>query len=350
MSEQELMELPAERKKLETFFIEFNPAGLDEVTAKIRGMAEDLPADMAVKKNRDAVASFAYRIARLKTTVDKAGADLKAEYVEIPKKIDATRRQYKDALESLQHEVRKPVTDWEETEKQRVAELQARLAGLQAMAQAGDATAVEIRSTIAAVEDIAIGSDWQEFATEGRHLQARALETLRKALAAAEQREAEQAELERLRKEAEERAQKDREEAIAREAAEKAKQEQAQALAKAQADAELAEQRRIAAEKQAEADRIEADQRAERERVEAEKRAAEQAEAAAQAERDRIAAEQAKADAEKAAREADREHQGKINSAAMQAIQQAGQLSDEQARAIIVAIIKGRVPAVQINY
>lgn len=357
MSEQELMELPAERKKLETFFIEFNPAGLDEVTAKIRGMAEDLPADMAVKKNRDAVASFAYRIARLKTTVDKAGADLKAEYVEIPKKIDATRRQYKDALESLQHEVRKPVTDWEETEKQRVAELQARLAGLQAMAQAGDATAVEIRSTIAAVEDIAIGSDWQEFATEGRHLQARALETLRKALAAAEQREAEQAELERLRQEAAEREQKEREERIAREAAEKARQEQAEALAKAQAEKELAEQRRIAAEKQAELDRekaeqerIAAEQKAEQDRIEAQARAKQQAEAAAQAERDRIAAEQAKAEAEKAAREADREHQGKINSAAMQVIQQAGQLSDEQARAIIVAIIKGRVPAVQINY
>ena len=65
---------------------------------------------------------------------------------------------------------------------------------------------------------------------------------------------------------------------------------------------------------------------------------------------DRIAAEQAKAEEEKAAREADREHQGNVNRAAMEAIQQAGSLTDEQARAVIVAIIKGEVPSVTINY
>ena len=339
MSEQELMTLPSERKQLEAFFIQPDVKDLAEVTTTIRTLAADLPADMAVKKNRDAVASFAYRIARLKTTVDKTGADLKAEYVEIPKKIDATRRQYKDAFEALQTEIRKPVTDWEDAEKQRVADLQARLDGLQAMTQVGNAPAEEIRSTLDAVEAIAIGDDWQEFAAEGRHQKAKALETLREALSAAEQREAEQAELARLRKEAEEREQKDREEAVAREAAEAAKQEQAEALAKAQAEKELAEQRRIAAEKQAEQDR-----------ADAERKAAEAAEQAAARERQRIADEQAKAEAEQKAREADKEHKGAINRAALEAIQAAGQITEEQARAITVAIIKGQVPAVTISY
>ena len=290
MSEQELMTLPDERKQLEAFFIEFNPDGLNEVTEKIRSMASDLPSDMAVKKNRDAVASFAYRIARLKTTVDKTGADLKAEYVEIPKKIDATRRQYKDAFESLQHEVRKPVTDWEEAEKKRVADLQARLDGLQAMTQVGDAPALEIRSTIELIETLDIGDDWQEFQAEGKHQKAKALETLREALASAERREAEQAELERLRAESAAREQKEREERIARAAAEEAQKKQAEALAKAKAEKELAEQRRIAAEKQAEQDR-----------ADAERKAKEAAEQAAAQERQRIADEQAKAEAEQKA-------------------------------------------------
>ena len=339
MSEQELMTLPDERKQLEAFFIEPDIEDLVDVIATIRGMSADLPADMAVKKNRDAVASFAYRIARLKTTVDKTGADLKAEYVEIPKKIDATRRQYKDALESLQHEVRKPVTDWEDAEKRRVADLQARLDGLQDMTRTDGAPAVEIRSTIELIETLEIGDDWQEFAAEAEHQKAKSLETLRTALAAAEKREAEQAELERLRKEAEERERKDREEAIAREAAEKAQQEQARELAKAKADAELAEQHRIAQEEQAAKDK-----------AEAERKAKEAAEQAAAQERQRIADEQAKAEAEQKAREADEEHRGAINRAALEAIQQAGGIEYDQARAIIVAIIKGQVPSVTINY
>lgn len=343
MSEQELIEvvnLPSERKQLEQFFIEFDPKGLDEVTAKIKAIAADLPADMDKKKNRDEVASFAYRIAKLKSAVEKEGAALSKEFKELPKKIDATRKQYKDALEALQHEVRQPVTEWEEAEKARVAELERNLDKLQNWDdQIATLSTEDIRKRISETETLADGYDWQEFHTEAQREGEKALAGLREALTAAEKREAEQAELERLRQEAEERAQKDREEAIAREAAEKAKQDQAAALAKAQAEAELAERRRIAAEKQAEQDR-----------AEAERKAKEAAEQAAAQERQRIADEQAKADAERAAREADHEHKATINRTALAAIQSAGQLTDEQAKAVLVAIIKGQVPAVSIQY
>lgn len=343
MSEQELIEvvnLPSERKQLEQFFIEFDPKGLDEVTAKIKAMAADLPADMSKKKNRDEVASFAYRIAKLKSAVEKEGAALSKEFKELPKKIDATRKQYKDALEALQHEVRQPVTDWEDAEKERVTTLERKLDWLNNWNdQLERAPSEIIKQRMAEVEAVELGEHWQEYETEAGRAKDAALTGLRDLLATTEKREAEQAELERLRKEAEEREQKDREARIAQEAAEKAKQEQAEALAKAQAEKELAEQRRIAAEKQAEQDR-----------ADAERKAKEAAERAAAQERQRIADEQAKADAERAAREADHEHKATINRAALAAIQSAGQLTDEQAKAVIVAIIKGQVPAVSIQY
>ncbi len=363
----ELMVIPSDKRSIEKVFIEGQD--IDSTIAKIREEAKYLPTDMAVRKNREEVASFAYKIARSKTAVDKAGATLKAEYAEIPKKIDANRRVYKEAFERLQEEVRSPLNQWEQEEKERKMALELKIDWLNNWNdQLEHAPSEIIKQRMAEVEAVELGESWQEYEAEAARAKDKALAGLRELLASTEQREAEQAELERLRKEAAEREQKEREERIAREAAEQARKEAEQAAKverekaerdriaaemaaeQAKRDLELAEQRRIAAEKQAEADRIEAEQRAERERVEAEKKAAEQAEAAAQAERDRIAAEQAQADAERKAREADREHQGNVNRAAMEAIQQAGSLSDEQARAVIVAIIKGEVPSVIINY
>lgn len=346
----DLMVLPSDKNGLEQVFIEGQD--IDSTITKIREEAKNLPTDMSVRKNREEVASFAHKVARLKTAVDKAGMALSAEYKEIPKKIDANRRVYKDAFESLQAEVRQPLNEWEQAEADRKLVHERALEKINLRAdECHQLDASEARFNIQWLEnDVVINDSWEEYELEAGRAKDRALKALREHLAAVEAREAEQAELERLRKEAAERERVEREERIAREAAEKARQEQAEALAKAQAEKELAEQRRIAAEKQAELDRIEAEKRAEQERIDAEQRAAEQAEAAAQAERDRIAAEQAQADAERKAREADKEHQGNINRAAMEAIQQTAGLTDEQARAVIVAIIKGEVPSVTINY
>lgn len=344
----ELMVLPSDKKGIEQVFIEGQD--IDSTIAKIREEAKNLPTDMTVRKNREEVASFAYKIARSKTAVDKAGAALSAEYKEIPKKIDANRRVYREAFERLQEEVRSPLNQWEQEEKERKYAHEKKIDWLNNWDdQLERAPSEIIKQRMAEVEAVELGESWQEYEAEAARAKDKALAGLRELFAVTEQREAEQAELEQLRKEAAEREQQEREAAIAREAAEKARQEQAEALAKAQAEKELAEQRRIAAEKQAEADRIEAEQRAERERAEAEKRAAEQAEAAAQAERDRQAAEKAQAEAEKAAREADREHQAAINRAAMSALCECG-LSDEKAKAVLVAIIKGQIPSVSIEY
>lgn len=363
----DLMVLSSNKKDIEKVFIEGQD--IDSTITKIREEAKNLPTDMSVRKNREEVASFAYKIARSKTAVDKVGATLKAEYAEIPKKIDANRRVYKEAFERLQEEVRSPLNQWEQAEKERVQRHEQRIESIKQNTELGDdACSVSIGSALDMLSDLVIDESWEEYEQEAHRVKASAVANLTAQLEKRKKYETEQAELEQLRKAAAEQAQKDREAQIAREAAEQARKEAEQAAQverekaereriaaemaaeQAKRDLELAEQRRIAAEKQAEADRIAAEQKAERDRIEAQARAKQQAEAAAQAERDRIAAEQAKAEEEKAAREADHEHKATINRAALAAIQSAGQLTDEQARGVIRAIVKGQVPNVTINY
>ena len=73
----QLIALPTEKKELEAVFLKAE--NLEPLIEKIREQAASLPTDMSVKKNREAVASFAYKIARTKTTVEKSGAQLSAE-------------------------------------------------------------------------------------------------------------------------------------------------------------------------------------------------------------------------------------------------------------------------------
>lgn len=354
----ELMIIPSSRQQLEAVFVE--QQDLTGVIDRIRAEAAGLPTDMSERKNRDAVASFAYKIARSKTAIEKAGAALSKEYKELPKKIDASRKAYKDAFEALQAEVRRPLNDWEAAEEHRIAQHQALLERVKRPSglTADRASSSAIQQIIKDIEAVVIGDHLEEFAVPIAAAKDATLASLREALAQAEKREAEQAELERLRSEAEERERKDREERIAREAAEtelkKAEQarieaeqraeaekrEAERAIQEAKAAAELAEQKLIAAEKQAELDKIEA-----------EKRTKEAADRAAQHERERIAAEKAAEEAEQKKREADKAHKKAVNRQALDDLLDACPgLTAADAKGVIEAIVRGMIRNCSIKY
>ncbi len=345
---KDLMLLPEDKKGIELVFIQGQD--IDSTIEKIREQAKDLPTDMSIKKNRDEVASFAYKIARSKSAVEKAGAALSAEYKEIPKKIDANRRVYKEAFERLQEEVRSPLNQWEQAEKERVQRHEQRIESIKQNTDLGDdACSVSIGSAIDMLNDLVVDESWEEFETEAHRVKSDRLKQLQDQLAKRLKYEEEQAELARLRLEAEERERAEREERIAREAAEKArieaeqkanaerekaireKIEAEQRELQARRDLELAEQRRIAAEKQAELDKIEAAERAKQQEIE------------------RQQAEAARIESERLAREADKSHKAKINRQALTDLIAIG-LSDEQAKAVIKAIVTGKVSNVSISY
>lgn len=324
---------------------------LDAVKAEV---STEVP-DLTTRKGRDRIASLAAKVSKSKVAVEKPGRDYLKRLKEMPKVVEAELREFVDAMDALRDATRKPLTDWEEAEAQRVADHQAGLEHLRNTNTEG-ATAAMIKVLIQDLEEEQIGDDWQEFEAEAHRIKAASLATLRAALEVREQFEADQAELERRRAEDAAREQKEREERIARESAEQAQREAEQ---RAQAEREAAAKRE--AEAKAEAERRELDlklqaEQAEREKVEAQRRAEQaerdaqaKADAAAAAERQRQADEQARLQREAEAREADKAHKAKINRAAMEAFM-AGGMTEECAKQAVTLIAKRQIPSVSITY
>lgn len=331
----EIMDLVVIEKK-NAMAVFTNNDQLDPLIELIEKEARSLVPDVTTKKGRDAIASMAHKVARSKTYIDNAGKDLVAELKALPKQIDESRRVVRERLDALKDEVRRPLTEWE-AEQARIA---------------AEKAAEEERMRIEAEQKAA-------------------LEALRKqvevdhemALLMNDAFDREQAE----KKAEAERQRIAREEEIARQAEEKAKREAAE-KAQREIDAAAAREREaILAKERAERERIEAQQRAEREQREAAERAEREKQAAVEAERRkaqeeadrirreaeqreqaRLAEEKRKAE-EEARRAADVEHRRGINTAAVQALIDQG-IPYEWAKACIIAVALGKVPATTIKY
>jgi hypothetical protein len=348
--------------------------GLDPLIAEIEARVRAHVPDVSTAAGRKAIASLAHTVARSKTALDDAGKRLNEDARAQINAVDAARRKLRDRLDALKDEARKPLDEWEAAEDARVEALKARLDRLSSAAPAED-TSDSIKALIQRVEITAIDDSWQEYLPHAGKAKDATLNRLRAQLATTEQREAEAAELARLRAEAEARAEADRikaeqEAAEARRiAAEKA---QAERLAQIERDKrEAAERAAREAEQRAAAEaervRIETEQKAEaerkaaadreskmlRERAEAEAQykrkiaeIAAKAEAAAQAERDRIEAERKAAAEAQAAREADQAHRAKIAADIAAALRtMSGRATPE---AIANALINGEIPHIKV--
>ncbi|MNM70480.1 hypothetical protein D3C81_821090 [compost metagenome] len=324
--------------------------------------------DITTRKGREAIASIAYKVARSKTALDNVGKDLVAELKEIPKKIDAERKRMRDTLDAWQEEVRRPLNDWQAAEDARVDAHNNAIAHLKLNAQDLDGIIAEdLVDRITKVEAVALGETWEEFEAEAARAKDDSLKVLRAALAALQQYESEQAELARLRAEAEAREKKDREERIARDAAEQATREaEAKAQREREAEAQRIRDEQAAAEKrendlrlqaaeaerraeQAKRDQVEAEQKAEQERQAAAQRAEQAAEQARQDERRRADAAATEILRQQQAREADMAHKAKINRAALEAFIASG-MPEACAKQAVTLIAQRKIPAITIQY
>lgn len=324
--------------------------GTKSLYEQIANNARSIVFNMNDKKERDALKSYAYNLARTKTTVDNYGKELVSGIKAQAAVIDADRKFWRDNMDLLQEEIRKPLTDFENAEKARIKRLEDEVAVIKMPANlCGEWDAASIKDAIQTLENKVIDYSFEEFEQEAKLAKFETLEKLRTALAAREKYEAEQAELERLRKEQLEREQRERDERIAKEAADKARIE---AEAKA-----LAEKQRFEREQKEQAELAEREKReaAEREaRLIAEKEEAElRAQQAAVMERQRIEREQAaKEEAERKAEEArlaNVEHMRSINQEILNKLCAIG-LDEGQAKAVITAIARNQIPHVSVKY
>lgn len=344
--------------------------GTKSLFEKIATEARSVIFDMSVKKERDALKSFAYNLARTKTTVDNYGKEMVAEIKKQSGVIDADRKFWRDNMDLLQEEIRKPLTEFENAEKDRVAKHEGAIEAIKNFANNNSlitANSSMIEGAIATLNDQVIDSSFEEYEEQAKLARLETLETLRNALSETQSLEAERAELERLRQAEIERQQKERDEKIAREAADKARVEAEQ---KAQAEANRIERERKEAAEKAEREKLESEQREARlklekeqaelreqqlkqQAIEREKQAEIDRQNAVEAERKRIEQEaQAKAAAElkeQQAREANKAHKKKICNEALQGLTSIG-VSEELGKQILQAIHKGEVPHVSIKF
>lgn len=319
-----------------------------------KAVAEFVP-DVTTKKGRDAIASMAYKVAQSKNYLEGIGKKLTDEYKEIPKKIDANRKRIRDELDALKAEVRRPLTEWEEAGAARVQGIKDRIETISQHAGMSEDSAMT-KAAIARLEAVAIDESFAEFATEAAQAKDKALTILRADLEYCLKREAEAAELARLREEKAKRDAEERDRRIAEAAAEKARRdaeekaarERAEAERKAKEERDAAERRelelKLAAER-AERERLAAIERAEREKqaaVEAERRRQEEAERARLAEEARV-----KAEAER--RAADEANRTRIHLEIRDYLMSEG-LPLSNAAAVVSLLSTGSIPHVSVRY
>ncbi len=333
----------------------FAEGGLNDLLARIEHEARAIVPDTSTTKGRKSIASAAANVARSKTYLDGLGKEFVSKIKAQSAMVDAERRAMRERLDTLKEEIRQPLTEWEQAEAERQAQLAARLAEL-GRPMDPQASAEAIASRVDEIRSVPIDATWGECITDAAQAKDAALFRLTEQLTLAKELEEAQAkaEAERQAREAQER--QAHEARIAREAAEQATRA---ADARAAAERIAAERAAREAEVKAEAERqtaersrlaaVKAQQDAERRALEAEERTKAAAEAATRAERERIAVEQQRAQAEAEARAADKQHKAKINREILSALTERA-FSEAQAKILIGEIAKGHIPHVSITY
>ncbi|NBN68754.1 cell envelope biogenesis protein TolA [Proteus sp. G2609] len=294
------------------------PEKVNQMLEHIKSLAEEerkeLDSDFSVAKNRKAFASLAYKVAQTKTYIDKEGKAVVDKLKELPKKVDASRKIFRDELDALSTDIRKPLTEWEAQEKARE-----------------EAEALKKQIEV----------DHEEALQMNELFDLRKAEEERKRIAREEEMKRQAAEQARL--EAERKAQQEIEAAAkrereAKEAAERAEREKQEAIQRAEQAAKEAKEK-------AERDAKEALERAEREKklaIEAERKKVQEAEQARLAEEERKRQEEAK-------RQADKEHRRKYNQETLQALVSNG-FDEKLATEFIKLVASKQIPHMTMNY
>ncbi len=297
----------------------FQGKELDSVLATIKNHVSGVIPDLKSDKGRKEIASLAAKVAKSKTYMDDLGKTYVAELKALPKQIDAERKRMRGYLDALKDDVRKPLTEWEDAEKERKDNILARINAMNLPPEHEFTTAAEFKEFLGTVAKIKIDDSFSEFVGWAEETKEKSCLMIEGLIARKEKEESEATEIARKEKAAQEKAQAEREEKIRKEAAE-------------------------AAEKKAEQDKVAAAEKAENEKnaaILAERKRSEKVEA------ERVAKEKSELEAaEKKA--ANKAHRKKINNSILSDLSTF--MDDEKAKELIVKIVNGKIKHLSINY
>lgn len=312
-------------------------ARMDALLKRIETDALAVAPDLSTAASRKEIASLAFKVARSKTALDEVGKAITEDARKQIDSVNAKRRDVRERLDTLKARVRAPLDQWEAAEAARIADLEDRLKDFSDDLPAPDASSAEFEHVIGEIEAIPVDDTWAEFKDRAQAAKTGTLNVMRDLLEKAKAREAERAELERLRAEAAAREEEDR-----RRQAEERRKAEAERIEREKAEA--AERAAKAAEERAARAQAEAEARHQRE-LEA---ATERARRAVDAERKRISDEQARAEAERRAREADQARRAEVFEAIWNALRGLD-FSDDAAAAAASYIMDGKIPHVKVE-
>lgn len=306
-------------------FVEGAP---EKLVSRLEEYVRALPVDMETTKGRDAIRSLAAKISRTKTGLDELGKEHVAALKKQTGAVDVQRKLIRDRLDDLRDEVRKPLTEFEEAEANRINGHEAALViVIEGHLFDGPATPTQIMERQVELSRL-VERDWQEFGDRANAAYQVTFPRLEGMRVAAEKAEADAAELIKLRRFAAEQEARD---VAARLEVEKA----------ARAEAE-----RLTAERAVEAERIREEQR-QKDRVAAAEAAAAKA---VEDERKRVAKVEADEAAAKAKLERNKKHRAKIHGEIVGFLMVDAGLSNDHAHRVVEEIVAGKIPHVRIEY
>lgn len=303
--------------------IEFNPQNIDafdEFTSQLAELAKlnsSAVFDYESSQGNKEARSHIHNLRKTKSAVDQKRKAAKQNALEYGRAVDAKAKDIIGQIEGMIAVHLEPIQEIERIEERRQADIKAKLDWLE---DAGNVSGLggseQIKERLQSVLAWPVGDDLEEFKAQAIFTKTEVIKRLKEALKKQVVYEAEQAELEQLRRGKAERDEADRIEAIRRDAAEKA---------------------RIQAEQKAAQERKREDE--ERERQEAEERR--KKELAEAQERDRLA------EIEK--KKQDKAHRAKINRAVVESLIACG-VDKSQAKLVVTAAGAGSVDHLIIKY
>jgi len=189
----------------EIYPVIFKEKGLEVFKNELKSKIPDLVYDMSIKKDQAALRSVAYDIAQSKTLVDKHGRKRLKQLKEEPKIVEKELREWIEFCDKLEEETRRPLTEFENREKERTAKHEANLAKLEALltSQFNDVDEAEVY--LFAANQTKTDDSCEEFLARYISIKQQVVDSLTYKIEQLKKRDAEKAELEKLRKENEER-------------------------------------------------------------------------------------------------------------------------------------------------
>src|SRR5208337_4584916 len=98
----------------------FEPITINPILERIKIEVRAVPTDISTERGRKAVASLAFKIAKTKTFIGDRHDELVSKEKRSLGLIDGEWKRIREDLDAFKVEVRKPLTDWEQTEQDRV--------------------------------------------------------------------------------------------------------------------------------------------------------------------------------------------------------------------------------------